>query len=144
MLTYPRDLSNLRSTCREINDKTFVFFAQKAFRTVNTTGTYQDLKRLDDVSRFAPAAANIERIAFTSSAGIMSEEQLENHLFNPSLTSDERRDITSRMQSIAYENGAHFVEQSAVTGIVLARTIPAMPKLRYVLIESRRFRKEGL
>lgn len=121
-----------------------MFFAQEAFRTVNTNGTYRELLRLDDVSHVAPAAADIERIALTSSAGRVSGEQLENHIFNPSLTSDERRDITRRMQSLGDENEAHFVERSGVAGIVLAAAIPAMPKLRYVLTESRCFRKEGV
>ena len=130
----------LRLVCREINLKTFEFFARLSFKFISVDQSYGGFQKLNEIAEHATCAGKIETLYLSTWDRVMDNEEyqsLQEQLATGSLRGRERREIRDRICLAHHEQTSKsFIERSTADGIMLTLALRKMTNLRKILIAS--------
>jgi hypothetical protein len=130
----------LRLVCREINLKTFEFFARLSFKSISVHQSYGGFQKLNEIAEHARCAGKIETLYLSTWDRAMDDEEYQSsqeQLATGSLRRRERREIRDRICLAHHEQTSKsFIERSTADGIMLTLALRKMTNLRKILIAS--------
>jgi hypothetical protein len=130
----------LRLVCREINLKTFEFFAGLSFKFICVDQSYGGFQRLNEIAEHATCAGKIETLHMSTFDKVMDNEEyesLQDQLATGSLRGRERRELWDRICLAHHEQtDKSFIERSSADGIMLTLALRKMTNLRKIHIGS--------
>jgi hypothetical protein len=134
------EMMPLRLVCREINLKTFEFFARLSFKFMSVDQSYGGFQRLNEIAEHATCAGKIETLHLSTWDKVMDNEEytsLQEQLATGSLRGRERREIRHRIRLAHHEQtDKSYIERSTADGIMLTLALRKMTNLRKILIAS--------
>ena len=148
-ITYSWRMWSFRLTCREINAKTYNFYARAAFQRLWIHLDYRGLQKLTEISQWTPFASKVELLHLSNyDRAIEYYEQYQTaqtEANSETLPRRQHRDAEAQLfRANREQDDKAFVERSATDGILLTLALLKIPHVRKVVFDCVDLREDRL